>query len=107
MKLRCVLKVTASGSCTNAEIVKKIKDEAKSRMKDIQRMCKGFSSGTVKFRYGDFGEYEKTTEFKTDWIMYRRALTDVFGCELEQLSLEHDSVLRPHVIVIELYLQGE
>ena len=107
MKLRCILKVTASGSCTNAEIVKKIKEEAKSRMKDIQRMCKSFTTGTVKFQYGNFGEYEKTNEFKTDWIMYRRALTDVFGCELEQLSIEYNSVLRPHVIVIELYLKGE
>ena len=107
MKLRCILRIQASGSCTNAEIVKKIKDEAKSRMKDIQRMCKRFTSGTVKFRYGDFGEYEKTNEFKTDWIMYRRALTDVYGCELEALSIEHDYTLRPHIIVIELYLQGE
>lgn len=107
MKLRCVLKIQASGSCTNAEIVKKIKDEAKSRMKDIQRMCKRFTSGTVKFRYGDFGEYEKTNEFKTDWIMYRRALIDVYGCELEALSIERDYTLRPHIIVIELYLVGD
>ena len=77
------------------------------RWKDIQRMCKRFTGGTVKFRYGDFGDYETTKEFKTDWIMYRRALTDVYGCELEALSIEHDYTLRPHIIVIELYLVGD
>lgn len=107
MKLRCILKIQASGTCTNAEIVKKIKYEAKSRMKDIQRMCKRFIGGTVKFRYGDFGDYETTKEFKTDWIMYRRALIDVYECELETLSIERDYTLRPHIIVIELYLVGD
>lgn len=35
MKLRRVLLIRNSGKATNAEIVKKIKEEAKSRMKDI------------------------------------------------------------------------
>lgn len=107
MKLRCVLKIRNSIDATNAEIVKKIKDEAKSRMKDIQRMAHKFTSGTVKFRHGDFGQYEATKEFKSDWIMYRRALTDVFECELNQLSVEYDSTLRPRTVHIELYLEGE
>lgn len=107
MKLRCVLKVTASGSCTNAEIVKKIKDEAKSRMKDIQRMCKKFTAGTVKFRYGDVGEYDLSKDFESDWIMYRRALCEVFDCEIKPLSLEYDRTLRPYYVRIELYLEGE
>lgn len=107
MKLRCVLLIRNSGKATNAEIVKKIKEEAKARMKDIQRMCNRFTSGTVKFRYGDFGDYEKSNEFKTDWIMYRRALIDVYGCELEALSIERDYTLRQHIIVIELYLVGD
>lgn len=107
MKLRCVLKIYPSGTATNAEIVKKIKDEAKSRMNDIQRMCNRFTGGTVKFRYGDFNGYETTKEFKSDWIMYRRALDDVFDCDLEQISLDYDATLRPRTIIAELYLQGE
>ena len=101
MKLRCILKIHPSGSCTNAEIARKLKDEAKSRMKDIQRMCNRFTGGT------DFNGYETTKEFKSDWIMYRRALDDVFDCDLEQISLDYDATLRPRTIIAELYLQGE
>ena len=107
MKLRCVLAIRNSCDSTNAETVKKIKDEAKSRMKDIQRMCKKFTAGTVKFRYGDVGEYDLSKDFETDWIMYRRALSEVFGCEIKPLSLEYDGTLRPGAIRIELYLEGE
>ena len=107
MKLRCVLLIRNSGKATNAEIVKKIKEEAKSRMKDIQRMCKKFTEGTVKFRYGDVGEYDQLKDFETDWIMYRRALCEVFDCEIKPLSLEYDGTLRPYYVRIELYLEGE
>ena len=107
MKIRLLLKIRASGSATNAEIVKKIKDEAKARIKDIQRMAHNFAFGTVKFRYGSFGDYENSKDFRSDWIMYRRALCDTFDCEIEQLACEKDNTLRNHVIAIELFLVGE
>lgn len=107
MKLRCKLHIRNANGATNAEIFKNIKKEAQSRMKDIQRMCNRFTGGTVKFRYGDFNGCETTKEFKSDWIMYRRALTEVFDCEIETLSIDYDSTLRPRVIQAELYLEGE
>ena len=107
MKLRCVLLIRNSGKATNAEIVKKIKEEAKSRIKDIQRMAHKFTSGTVKFRHGNFGDYENSKDFRSDWIMYRRALCDTYDCEIEQLACEKDNTLRDHVIAIELLLVGE
>ena len=106
MKLRCKLHIRNANGATNAEIFRNIKKEAQSRMKDIQRMCSKFKRGTVKFTYGDFDELESES-FKTDWIMYRRALTEVFDCEIETLSIDYDSTLRPRVIQAELYLEGE
>ena len=65
------------------------------------------AAGTVKFRYGDVGEYDQSKDFETDWIMYRRALSEVFDCEIKPLSLDYDGTLRPYYVRIELYLEGE
>lgn len=107
MKLRSILKIHVPVDGENATVVKAIKDRAERRMRDVQQRKRKFSHGTVKFRYGSFGDYERTKDFKTDWIMYRRALSDVIGCELEQLDCSPDTTLRPKTIVIELYLEGE
>lgn len=106
MKLRCKLYIRNANGATNAEIFKNIKKEAQSRMKDIKRMCSKFKRGTVKFTYGDFDEMASES-FKTDWIMYRCALSEVFGCDIKPLSLEYDGTLRPYYVRIELYLEGE
>lgn len=107
MKLRSILKIHVPVDGENATVVKAIKDRAERRMRDVQQRKRKFLRGTVKFQYGSFGEYEKSSDFKTDWIMYRRALSDVIGCELEQLDCSPDTTLRPKTIVIELYLEGE
>lgn len=111
MIFRAILKVTAPVGYCNETIAHEIRNKAIAARKNIPRYGVTFILGHCHFRFGQ-SLYPQTLEQKTDLIVYRRVLSEVFGCPFRTMEeteayYSKNTTIRPNQICIEIKLKSE
>ena len=111
MIFRSILKITAPVDYCNETIAHQIRQKALTAKKNVQRFNVNFIVGHCHFRYG-LDLFPKTREQKTDLLVYRHVLSEVFGCPFRTMEeteayYSKDTTLRPNQICIEIKLKCE